>query len=115
MAAKAGGVYASWDLAREYGFDDVDGRRPDWGAHIHRTVTDAIVGLARRGEIPDAAATEREKALERLRKSLTKALGKVGLAFYLDAKEESFYELALELGPEPEETAVADFVAKNLW
>jgi NAD(P)-dependent dehydrogenase (short-subunit alcohol dehydrogenase family) len=30
---KSGGRFATWDLAREYGFDDVDGSRPDWGAH----------------------------------------------------------------------------------
>jgi NAD(P)-dependent dehydrogenase (short-subunit alcohol dehydrogenase family) len=30
---KAGGIYTSWDLAREYGFVDMDGRRPDWGAY----------------------------------------------------------------------------------
>lgn len=31
---KAGGVYSSWALAHEYDFDDVDGRRPDWGAYF---------------------------------------------------------------------------------
>ena len=30
---KSGGRFATWELAREYGFDDVDGARPDWGAH----------------------------------------------------------------------------------
>jgi len=29
---KSGGLYSSWGLAREYGFTDVDGSRPDWGA-----------------------------------------------------------------------------------
>ncbi len=29
----AGQALSSWGLAAEYGFDDVDGRRPDWGAH----------------------------------------------------------------------------------
>jgi NAD(P)-dependent dehydrogenase (short-subunit alcohol dehydrogenase family) len=29
----AGRALASWELAREYGFTDVDGARPDWGAH----------------------------------------------------------------------------------
>jgi len=33
VMAKSGGHYSSWDLAREYGFADVDGRRPDWGRH----------------------------------------------------------------------------------
>lgn len=31
---KAGRVFSSWDLAREYGFTDVDGRKPDWAAHF---------------------------------------------------------------------------------
>jgi NAD(P)-dependent dehydrogenase (short-subunit alcohol dehydrogenase family) len=35
----AGRALASWELAREYDLDDVDGRRPDWGAHA------AAVGL----------------------------------------------------------------------
>jgi NAD(P)-dependent dehydrogenase (short-subunit alcohol dehydrogenase family) len=33
VLARSGGLYSSWALAREYGFDDVDGSRPDWGAH----------------------------------------------------------------------------------
>jgi len=28
---KSGGLYSSWNLAREYGFDDIDGSRPDFG------------------------------------------------------------------------------------
>ena len=30
---RSGEAVASWELAREYGLDDVDGTRPDWGAH----------------------------------------------------------------------------------
>lgn len=36
VKAKAGKVFASWTLAREYGFTDVDGSRPDWGAHFEQ-------------------------------------------------------------------------------
>ncbi len=32
VAGKSGGLFSSWELAREYGFNDVDGRRPDWGS-----------------------------------------------------------------------------------
>lgn len=32
----AGRVWSSWRLSRIYGFTDVDGRRPDWGAHFER-------------------------------------------------------------------------------
>jgi NAD(P)-dependent dehydrogenase (short-subunit alcohol dehydrogenase family) len=31
LSAKSGGLYSSWSLAEEYGFTDVDGRRP----HLH--------------------------------------------------------------------------------
>ena len=34
VAEKAGQVLASWNLAKEYGFEDVDGRQPDWGAYF---------------------------------------------------------------------------------
>jgi hypothetical protein len=33
VMARSGTATASWDLARDYDFDDVDGARPDWGAH----------------------------------------------------------------------------------
>jgi NAD(P)-dependent dehydrogenase (short-subunit alcohol dehydrogenase family) len=33
---KTGRVYSSWDLSREYGFADVDGRRPHWGRFFRR-------------------------------------------------------------------------------
>jgi NAD(P)-dependent dehydrogenase (short-subunit alcohol dehydrogenase family) len=33
---KSGRVFSSWGLAREYGFRDVDGSQPDWGAHFEQ-------------------------------------------------------------------------------
>ncbi|MCA1820155.1 MAG: hypothetical protein LC620_08945, partial [Halobacteriales archaeon] len=36
LARKSGRVFASWTLAREYGFTDADGRRPDWGRHFEK-------------------------------------------------------------------------------
>ncbi len=30
---RSGGLFSSWELAREHGFSDYDGRRPDWGRH----------------------------------------------------------------------------------
>jgi NAD(P)-dependent dehydrogenase (short-subunit alcohol dehydrogenase family) len=33
IARRSGQALTSWDLAREYKFTDVDGARPDWGAH----------------------------------------------------------------------------------
>lgn len=34
VRAKAGQVFASWTLAREYGFTDIDGRSPNWGKYF---------------------------------------------------------------------------------
>jgi NAD(P)-dependent dehydrogenase (short-subunit alcohol dehydrogenase family) len=39
VADKAGKTLASWDLAREYGFTDVDGRQPHWGEYFAEHVT----------------------------------------------------------------------------
>jgi len=38
VARFSGKALSSWELAREYGFDDVDGSRPDWGAHYQEHV-----------------------------------------------------------------------------
>ena len=40
VASRSGRVLTSWDLAAEYGFTDVDGSRPDWGAHFREHVQD---------------------------------------------------------------------------
>lgn len=34
VARRSGRVFSSWGLAREYGFTDIDGRQPDWGAYF---------------------------------------------------------------------------------
>lgn len=34
VGARSGQVLASWDLAEDYGFRDVDGRRPNWARHF---------------------------------------------------------------------------------
>ena len=31
---RSGRVFSSWALAREYGFSDLDGARPDWGRYF---------------------------------------------------------------------------------
>jgi len=39
---KTGGAYASWTLSDEYGFTDVDGRRPHWERFLRRTTTEIL-------------------------------------------------------------------------
>jgi NAD(P)-dependent dehydrogenase (short-subunit alcohol dehydrogenase family) len=49
VSAKSGRAFASWTLAREYGFTDRDGRQPDWGRYIDRVVS----GLLEQGAPKD--------------------------------------------------------------
>jgi NAD(P)-dependent dehydrogenase (short-subunit alcohol dehydrogenase family) len=42
---RTGGSYASWTLARDYGFTDADGGRPDWGAHFDADVVHRLPEL----------------------------------------------------------------------
>ena len=42
VSSKSGGVFASWTLAKEYGFTDLDGRQPDWGSFFPRKVQEII-------------------------------------------------------------------------
>lgn len=44
VAEKAGKALTSWDLAREYGFTDVDGRQPHWGEYFAEHVADKSQG-----------------------------------------------------------------------
>jgi NAD(P)-dependent dehydrogenase (short-subunit alcohol dehydrogenase family) len=41
VIARSGEALTSWELAREYGFTDVDGASPDWGAHFREHVESA--------------------------------------------------------------------------
>jgi NAD(P)-dependent dehydrogenase (short-subunit alcohol dehydrogenase family) len=34
VRAKSGRILSSWELSKEYGFADIDGRRPDWGRYF---------------------------------------------------------------------------------
>lgn len=41
VLSKSGKVLTSWNLAKEYGFTDIDGSRPDWGRHFAEHVANA--------------------------------------------------------------------------
>ncbi|MDE2721248.1 SDR family oxidoreductase [Candidatus Palauibacter polyketidifaciens] len=49
VAAKSGGLFSSWGLAKEYGFTDIDGRQPDWGTFFLGKVR----GILERDTPPD--------------------------------------------------------------
>jgi NAD(P)-dependent dehydrogenase (short-subunit alcohol dehydrogenase family) len=40
--AKTGRVFASWTLAKEYGFTDADGTRPDWSEYLRRSIGEIL-------------------------------------------------------------------------
>ena len=42
LARKSGGVYSSWGLSEEYGFADVDGRRPHMGRYFEEHFPDLL-------------------------------------------------------------------------
>lgn len=50
VGRKAGKAWASWTLAKEYGFRDVDGRQPDFGGHFAESVAQIVA----RGRIAKA-------------------------------------------------------------
>jgi NAD(P)-dependent dehydrogenase (short-subunit alcohol dehydrogenase family) len=43
--ARTGDVTSSWDVAREFGFTDADGSRPDWGKHAREKVIPSMKWL----------------------------------------------------------------------
>ena len=47
---KSGGLFSSWGLAKEYGFTDLDGRRPDWGSFFQRKVREIVEREATPGD-----------------------------------------------------------------
>ena len=45
VADKSGKALSSWDLSDEYGFSDIDGRRPHWGNYAKRKAFLFIKGM----------------------------------------------------------------------
>ena len=65
VASKSGRVFASWTLAKEYGFTDVDGRRPDWGAFFPRKVRELVERGGPPGEMDAFIVRNRLHQIER--------------------------------------------------
>src|SRR5918996_6054492 len=65
VQARTGMLFGSWELAREYGFTDYDGRRPDWGRH---TIDWSVLAgdCARRTSAFDFGLTSRRYSRARL-------------------------------------------------
>jgi NAD(P)-dependent dehydrogenase (short-subunit alcohol dehydrogenase family) len=54
---RSGHLFSSWELSRDYGFTDADGRRPDWGA---KDIDFSVVPEALRTLILDGLQFQRE-------------------------------------------------------
>jgi NAD(P)-dependent dehydrogenase (short-subunit alcohol dehydrogenase family) len=76
---KAGGVYSSWGLAREYGFTDIDGSRPDFGKHGEEHFSPFPFGPPRTGflwtisRLPKAERVSRKSVTTKQRKTESKS------------------------------------------
>jgi NAD(P)-dependent dehydrogenase (short-subunit alcohol dehydrogenase family) len=57
VMTRSGHLCSSWELGREYGFTDVDGRRPDWG---RKDVDFSMIPAALRTLILDGLQFQRE-------------------------------------------------------
>lgn len=58
---KSGGVYASWKLAKEYGFTDIDGSIPRWGEYVEENFKEIIEAPPKTGFSWKLEVDERQK------------------------------------------------------
>jgi NAD(P)-dependent dehydrogenase (short-subunit alcohol dehydrogenase family) len=68
ILARTGALLSSWELAREFGFTDEDGSRPDWGEHWRREVVPTMSELR---EAIELQAEWLEMLARRAREQLT--------------------------------------------
>jgi NAD(P)-dependent dehydrogenase (short-subunit alcohol dehydrogenase family) len=58
VSAKSGGLFSSWGLSEEYGFADVDGRRPHWARDFAKHLEEHSYGASNTGFRWQLAAVE---------------------------------------------------------
>jgi NAD(P)-dependent dehydrogenase (short-subunit alcohol dehydrogenase family) len=81
---KSGGAYSSWGLAREYGFTDIDGSRPDLGKYSNEHLGEYPLGPPRTGfrwtlsRLTDTEQTRRRRSAPRRRKSKSESSTRSG-------------------------------------
>ncbi len=94
IQVRAGRPWSTWELARDYGFRDLDGSRPDWGAHLRSAIGDVMaraaagLGPAPQGEAPASA-------IERARQAVSAELETSGLQFLGPSISEVWYRRLL--------------------
>ncbi len=108
VASKAGQALSSWKLAREYKFDDIDGRRPDFGGYLLGLITTALLGVTQ--TVPASAhesAVDGKKARSRVKKAVREQFGKVGISHMLQMTTEGLYNDLVALRHDPDQSTVA--------
>ncbi len=101
VGARTGRAWSTWELAREYGFRDADGSRPDWGGHLREVLGGVLErAAAALGEPP--ADEEPAAALERARAAVAAAMDRAGLGFMAPTIPGGWYERLLAAGGELE-------------
>ena len=58
VSEKSGGLFSSWGLSEEYGFVDVDGRRPHWARDFAKHLEERSYGASNTGFRWELAAVE---------------------------------------------------------
>lgn len=59
---KSGGIYSSWGLSDEYGFEDVDGNRPHLGRYFEEHFPHLVRGTPKTGRIWEVASAPAARA-----------------------------------------------------
>jgi NAD(P)-dependent dehydrogenase (short-subunit alcohol dehydrogenase family) len=77
---RSGDILSSWELAREYQFDDYDGRRPDWGVHFGKIAPSIgfVEPMRRHREFLDRMLRRSDQYLAIADAALAVAAGKPG-------------------------------------
>lgn len=113
VGEKTGKALAVWNLAPEYGFTDLDGRRPNITDKIFDAVTRAVVELIEAGRVPDAGDASNPAEVERFKPVLNDVIAKAQLAQLLPHVGDVMYREAIELGPKPTDVEVRAFARRH--
>ena len=108
VASKAGQVLSSWKLAREYEFDDIDGRRPDFGRYLLGLITTVLLGVAQTA--PASAhdrAVDGKKARSRVEKAVREQFREIGISHMLQMTPDGLYGDLVALRHDPDQSTVA--------
>ncbi len=107
VGSKAGRALTTGALAKQYGFEDVDGRRPDLGGYVRRAIAGALLELLESGRIA------RAKSAGRVKKAVCDSLGRLRLGHALKLKGDELYDEVQALAAGFSEAAVETLVQRH--